>query len=114
MDKKVMNKKFFLPLIFSMIPTVFAGDLVTGKIIGVTVIGDTALIQTDPDPANRPACSINQTWDYAFSVAGDGGQATLSMALTAYTTQSVVTVRALDSCLVNHNTDDIDYLVLRQ
>jgi hypothetical protein len=91
-------------------PLALAGD-VSGVIDRITVVNDIVYFNTYPAPPERSACATNRYWHYTSPLVSEGDKANYAMMLSAYVSQSPITVRSRNTCNNVSDLEDLNYFI---
>lgn len=106
--------------IFSFIALlIFAGFVHSSEVQSARIVsilsgpeyGNSVLINLDPHP-NQQNCATSTSHDYAFDISSIGGEALLSLVISAYFSGVSVSVIGSDNCALIDGVEDLSDIQL--
>ena len=90
-----------------------ASSITSTKITGVLMgeqNGNIVFIVISPKPNPLPSCQTDGSFNYAFDPSTAVGKATLSLVLTAYTSQKEVSLTGNDTCTLYGSVENLSQI----
>ncbi len=111
----MLSRAVIAAILAALVSVSYADSSYVGKITKVHTgpTGNLAFIVLDQDQNGRPECANYPQYNYVFDISTDGGKATLSLALTAYTTGAEVYVGGSQSCNLWTGAEDLKWIRLQ-